>query len=286
MRGCSSQAVMITCALVGAELTRQQAPYLPLTPQEIAESARDAVAAGATILHLHVRDLQGRPTCDEVVFSEVMAQIRSHCHAILQVSTGGALGDEPEDRFRPLKTFPEMASLTMGSINFAQGVFTNPMPLVKKLAQEMRARSIKPEIEIFDVSMLETALYFAQQSWLSWPLHLNFVLGVPGALSASEENLNFLISKVPRDCSWSVTAIGRWQFPMLRFALMKGGHIRVGMEDNLYLEKGVMAQSNAQLVEKAVSMAQALGRPIAGLSQAREILHLGTPGYNAEALHP
>ncbi len=286
MRGCSSQAVMITCALVGAELTRQQAPYLPLTPEEIADSACGAVAAGASILHLHVRDTQGRPTCDALIFSEVMTKIRRVCPAILQVSTGGALGDSLEDRLRPLETFPDMASLTMGSINFGQDVFLNSIPLVRKLAQTMQERSIKPELEIFDVAMLETALNFAQASWLLWPLHFNFVLGVPGALAASEENLDFLISKTPRECTWSVTAIGRWQFPMLRLALIKGGHIRVGMEDNLYLEKGVMAQSNAQLVEKVVSMAKELGRPIASVPQARKILHLAAPCYTTETSSP
>jgi len=266
--------VIITCALVGAELSREQTPYLPLSPDEIAESAVEAHASGAAMLHLHVRDGEGKPTCSEAVFREVIGKIRARCDAVLQVSTGGAIGDSENDRLRPLEAAPEMASLTTGSVNFGSEVFLNPRSFVERLAKAMLEKGIKPEIEVFDVAMLEEGLRLAEAEWVLRPLHFDFVLGVPGALSATERNLDFLRSGIPADSSWSVAAIGRQQFPMVRLALEKGGHVRVGMEDNIYLEKGRLAQSNAELVAKAVGMAREMGRPIASSSQARDLLQL------------
>jgi len=266
--------VIITCAVVGAELTRKQTPYLPLSPEEIATAAVDAHRAGAAMIHLHVRDEEGRPTCREDIFKKVIAQIRSCCDAIIQVSTGGAIGDSDEDRLRPLVANPDMASLTTGSVNFGSEVFLNPVPFVERLAQRMKELKIKPEIEVFDGAMLETGLRLAEGGLIAVPLHFDLVLGVPGALTASQRNLDFLVGGVPQDATWSVAAMGRHQFPMGELALRKGGHVRVGMEDNIYLEKGVLAESNAQLVEKIVGIAKLLGRPIATSQEARKILCL------------
>ncbi|MCE9626196.1 MAG: 3-keto-5-aminohexanoate cleavage protein [Deltaproteobacteria bacterium] len=266
--------VILTCALVGAELTREQTPYLPLSPEEIVASAVEAHSAGAAILHLHVRDDQGRPTCSEAVFQEVVRGIRERCDAILQVSTGGAVGDSEADRLRPLEAAPEMASLTTGSVNFGDEVFLNPRPFVQKLAEAMKARGIKPEIEVFDAAMLEEGIRLADEGLIESPLHFDLVLGVPGALSATERNLDFLVSGIPEGSTWSVAAVGRWQFPMAQLALEKGGHVRVGMEDNIYLEKGVLAKSNAELVAKAKSLAAAAGRPSASSAEARDMLRL------------
>ncbi|MFO1464626.1 MAG: 3-keto-5-aminohexanoate cleavage protein [bacterium] len=268
----SQKPVILTCAVVGAELTREAAPYLPLTPDEIAASAIEAHAAGAAMVHLHVRDAEGRPTCRAEVFSEVIAKIRAGCDVLLQVSTGGAIGDTEEDRLRPLEAGSEMASLTTGSVNFGDEVFLNPRPFVARLARAMLERKIKPEIEVFDAAMLEEGIRLAEQGLLPKPLHFDLVLGVPGALAATERNLDFLISGLPEGSTWSLAAIGRHQFPMARLALEKGGHVRVGMEDNLYLEKGVLAKSNAELVAKAAALAKGLGRPIATTAEARKIL--------------
>jgi 3-keto-5-aminohexanoate cleavage enzyme len=270
----SGKPVILTAALVGAELTRKDTPYLPLTPDEIVQAAVAAWRAGAAMVHLHMRDESGNPTCREDIFKKVIGEIRRQCDVIIQVSTGGAIGDSEEDRMRPLLAQPDMASLTTGSINFAQGVFLNSQPFVEKLAAEMKKKSIKPEIEIFDGAMLENALRMVQQGLLDEPLHIDLVLGVPGAMGATERNLDFLLESIPFVYSWSVAAVGRHEFPMVQLALKKDGHVRVGLEDNIYLEKGVLAKSNAQLVEKVVGMARELGRPIASVAQAREILGL------------
>lgn len=271
-----SKPVILTCALVGAELTREQAPYLPLTPDEIATSVAEAQAAGASIVHLHVRDAQGRPTCSEATFRETIKKIRERCDVIVQVSTGGAIGDSDEDRMQPLQAGPEMASLTTGSVNFGNEVFLNPRPFVEKLASRMKEQGVKPEIEVFDVAMLETGLSLAAQRLIEAPLHFDLVLGVPGALAATERNLDFLIGGIPPDATWSVAAIGRHQFPTARLALEKGGHVRVGMEDNIYIAKGVLAKSNAELVAKAAAMAEEVGRPVASTAEARKLLNLSS----------
>lgn len=265
---------MITCALVGAELTRRDTPYLPLTPREIADGARAAVEAGASMVHLHVRDSQGRPTCKKEIFQEVIRRIRARCRAIIQVSTGGAIGDSEEDRLEPLESDPDMASLTTGSINFGKEVFLNPQPWIEKLSRRMKEKGIKPEIEVFDNAMLENALNMVSRGLLEEPLHIDLVLGVPGGMAANAQNLDFLLSKVPQGYSWSVAAIGRHEFPMAELALKRGGHVRVGLEDNIYLEKGRLAESNAQLVEKVAAMAQAAGRPLATVGEARMLLGL------------
>src|SRR5262249_25649258 len=162
MNANATSPLLITCALVGAELTREQTPYLPLTPEEIADSAAEAHAAGAAMLHLHVRDASGRPSCSDQVFREVIRKIRGRCDAVVQVSTGGAIGDSYEDRLRPLEADPDMASLTTGSVNFGKEVFLNPGPFVERLAKAMQVRGIKPEIEAFDLAMLETELILAE----------------------------------------------------------------------------------------------------------------------------
>jgi 3-keto-5-aminohexanoate cleavage enzyme len=266
--------LIITCAIVGAELTRDQTPYLPLTPDEIVDSAVGAYQAGAAMVHLHVRDKNGKPTCSEKVFGEVIQKIRKSCDVIIQVSTGGAIGDTEFDRFRPLQAGPDMASLTTGSINFGNEVFLNPRPFVESLAKEMQAKGIKPEIEVFDAAMAETGIALFQKGFIDPPLHFDLVLGVPGGISASEKNLKFLVESLPPQSTWSVAAIGRHQFPMAKFALEMGGHVRVGMEDNIYLEKGVLAKTNAELVSKVVMMAQEVGRPLATSAQVREMLNV------------
>jgi 3-keto-5-aminohexanoate cleavage enzyme len=268
------QPLIITCALVGAELTREQQPHLPLTPEEIAQSGIEAVRAGASILHLHVRDIEGRPTCDEKILRDVIRRIRREVNPIIQVSTGGAVGDSEEDRLRPLKAGAEMASLTTGTVNFGDDVFFNPVPFVERLAKEQLKKGIKPEIEVFDVSMLEAGIRLMEKGLIKNPAHFQFVLGVPGALAANERNLRFLVDGLPPDATWTVAAIGRHQFSMMDLAIPWGGHCRVGFEDNIYLEKGVLAKSNGELVAKVAAMAKAHHRPVASIEQARKILHL------------
>jgi len=266
--------LILTAALVGAELSRKEQPSLPLSPEEIARSGLEAVQAGASVLHVHVRDEQGRPTCSLEVFREVIRLIRRQADPILQVSTGGAIGDGEEERLRVLDCGPDMASLSTGSVNFGDEVFLNPRPFIERLARAMLEKNIKPELEIFDAAMLETGLKLVERGLVKPPPHFQFVLGVPGGLGASERNLKFLVEGLPEGSTWSLSAIGRHQFPMMEFALAWGGHVRVGFEDNIYLEKGVLAKSNAELVTKMVSLAAKFGRPVATIEESRKILNL------------
>ena len=222
-----------------------------------------------------MRDAQGKPTLDPKVISQVMGLIRKNCpEVILQVSTGGAVGDPYETRMGVLTCQPEMASLTTGTTNFGDEVFLNPRPFVEKLAGLMRDKNIKPELEIFDLSMMEEGLRLIEKALVKEPAHFQFVLGVPGALPATSENLNLLFFRLPKKATWSVAAVGRHQFPMVELAVQKGGHVRVGMEDNIYLAKGVLAKSNAELVEKTAKIIKQQGFKIATPKEARKVLNL------------
>lgn len=268
--------VIITAALVGAELTRKETPHLPLTPAEIAEAALASVKVGASVVHIHVRDEKGRPTNDARRFQETLQAIRGKCSPvpILQVSTGGAVGDSFESRAEPLKAKPDMASLNAGSVNFGDSVFENPRPLIEKLVTLQKNLGIKPEIEIYDVSHLETAASLIDEGFVEVPAHFQFVLGVKGGLAATEENLKLLVSRLPKGSTWTVAGIGRWEFPMAELALRMGGHVRVGLEDNLYVSKGVLAKGSHELVQKAVELASRYGRDVASIAEARRILQL------------
>jgi 3-keto-5-aminohexanoate cleavage enzyme len=268
--------VILTAALVGAELTRKETPYLPLTPQEIAEAARLSVAAGASVVHIHVRDESGNPTNSAARFQEVLTAIRRLCRPIpiLQVSTGGAVGDSFESRAEPLEAGPDMASLNSGSVNFGDAVFANPIPFIEFLAQRMGRKGIKPEIEIYDLSHVETAVRLIERGEIRAPVQFQFVMGVKGGIEAREENLKLLVSRIPKESTWTVAGIGRHEFPMAELGLSLGGHVRVGLEDNIYLEKGILAKGSHELVEKAVELARRHGRKPASPAEAREILCL------------
>lgn len=268
--------VILTAALVGAELTRKETPYLPLTPDEIAEAARLAVQAGAAVVHVHVRDEQGKPTNDSNQFKEVLKKIRERCRPvpIIQVSTGGAVGDSFESRAEPLEAGADMASLNAGSINFGEGVFENPIPFIEFLAALTGRMKISPEIEIYDLSHVETAVRLIEKGDIARPAHFQFVMGVHGGIAATEENLKLLVSRIPKKSTWTVAGIGRFELPMADLALKMGGHVRVGLEDNIYLEKGVLAKGSHELVEKAVELALRCGREPATPEEARKVLSL------------
>jgi 3-keto-5-aminohexanoate cleavage enzyme len=266
--------VIITAALVGAELTRKETSYLPLTPDEIAEAAKLAVSAGASVIHLHVRDEEGRPTNSAEKFREVLGVVHARCvpTPILQVSTGGAVGDSFESRAEPLEAGPDMASLNTGSVNFGDGVFANPIPFIEFLADRMGRKGIKPEIEVYDLSHVETAVRLIKRDEIQSPAHFQFVMGVKGGLEATEQNLKLLVSRIPEGATWTVAGIGRHEFPMAELALKMDGHMRVGLEDNIYLEKGILAKGSHELVQKAVELAHRHGRKPATPDEARKIL--------------
>jgi len=265
--------LMITCAITGAETTRDRQPNLPVTPEQQAQAAYDAVQAGASIIHLHVRDDQGKPTQDQARFRASIEAIRARVpEAIIQISTGGAIGESIENRARPLELKPEMASLNLGTMNFGDDVFFNHPRDIVALASRMQSLGVVPELEIYEMGMLEAAFRLAKQGILRGPLHLQFVLGVPGGMSGELPNLMSLLQRVPDGTHWGVAGIGRYQLPLATHALLLGGHVRVGFEDNIFYRKGEIASSNAQLVARVVRLAGELGREVATPAQTREML--------------
>jgi len=266
--------LVITAALVGGELSREDTPYLPLSPSEIAEEACACCKAGAAIIHLHARDAKGNPTQDAEAFRESIRLIKEKCDPIIQVSTGGSIGMTAEERMQPLKLNPEMASLTAGTVNFGNGVFYNSPDVLIKFASAMKERGVKPEIEIFDAAMVANALWLEKKGLLTPPLHFDLVLGVPGGLPASVKNLLFVVESLPEESTWSVAGMGRQQLTMAALAIILGGHTRVGLEDNIYIKKGELSKGNVPLVERVVRLADELGREVASPQESRDILGL------------
>ena len=268
------QPVMITAAMVGAELTRDQQPNLPTSPQEIISAAVECYEAGAAIIHIHVRDAEGNPTQDAGIFREVVEGIRARCDVITQVSTGGAVWMSADERLQSIECQPDMATLTTGTVNFGDSVFVNNRGLVETFARRLRDYGIVPEIEIFDAGMLDEAMRLLNMGLITEPLQFDFVMGVPGGIGADPAHLVHLVSSLPPGGTWSVAGIGRHQLTLGTIALAMGGNVRVGFEDNIYYRKGQLAKTNAELVARIVRIAQELDRPVATPSQAREMLRL------------
>lgn len=264
--------LIITVAPVGAEVTKKDNPNLPLTPEEIAQEAANCEKNGASIIHLHVRDANGNATQDKKVFKHTMELIKSKCNLIIQVSTGGAAWMSAEERIEPLDLYPEMATLTTGTVNFGNDVFLNSPVVIEKFACKITQNGVKPEIEVFDMGMINTAIKLVKKGILQLPLHFDFVMGVPGGIPGEPRYLLQLVDSLPDGCTWSVAGIGRNELPLAVMAIILGGHVRVGFEDNIYYSKGVLASSNAQLVERITAIACQLGREIATPTEARGIL--------------
>jgi 3-keto-5-aminohexanoate cleavage enzyme len=269
--------LIITVAGVGAELTREQQPNLPLTPDDLAADAAACQAAGASIYHLHVRDAEGRPTMDVDVYRAAHDAIRDASDLIVQFSSGGAVSDSEEDRIAPLQLQPEMATLTTGTVNFGSEVFSNPRPLVERFYLKMRALSIVPEFEIFDSGMVAEASRVIEEHGDGHHLHYDFVLGVPGGMPYWDDSIAFLQSKLPAGATWSATGIGRAHLAVTYEAIARGGHVRTGFEDVRYFEPGQLATSNAQLIARVAEIARAGGREVATSEQARNVLGLTGP---------
>jgi 3-keto-5-aminohexanoate cleavage enzyme len=266
--------LIITCAAVGAELSKDDYPYLPTTPEEIAESVKGAVDAGASIIHLHVRDEAGKPTQRVDIFAEVTEKIRERCECIIQYSTGGAVGTPLDQRCAPLKLKPDMATLSMGTMNFGPDIFKNSEATIQAISEAIQANGIMPELEIFDYGMMDTVDRFLDKGFIPEKFHVDFVLGVPGGMSGEIRNLILLKERLRAGQIWTVAGLGKFQLPLSSHAVAMGGHVRVGIEDNIYYRKGELAQSNAQLVERVVRVAKELDRGIASVQQAKEMLGL------------
>jgi len=266
--------VILTAAIVGAELTRKDTPFLPLSPQEIADEAARCRDAGAAIIHLHVRSPDGQNTQSAERFAQVIEAIRGKCDCIIQPSTGGAVGMSLDERAGPLSCKPEMATLNCGTINFGDDVFLNSRPDIRKLAARIRAAGVVPELECYEVGHVEEALALEAEGAISRPLHFQFVLGVKGAIPAREEVVDLMRLLLPADATWAVAAVGRWQESMTEYAMRLGGHARVGLEDNIFLYKGVLSEGSAPLVARAAAYARSIGRQPAEPARARAILGL------------
>jgi 3-keto-5-aminohexanoate cleavage enzyme len=270
--------VMITAAVTGSRPTKEKNPAVPYTPKEIARAAIECHHAGAAIAHIHVRDPEtGQPESKIELFREVVDRIRSECDLILNLTTSGLNihGPDPtETRLQPLTLKPEICSLDIGSLNFADKAFINPPDWGEKAATRMRDAGVKPEIEIFDVGHLSQAGDLISRGLLEDPPYFQFCMGTKWGIEATPENLIFLKNKLPPGAIWSVLGVGKNQLPMITLGVLLGGHIRVGFEDNLYLRKGVLAQSNAQFVEMAADLIHILQREVASPDDARQILQL------------
>ncbi|AKF82260.1 3-keto-5-aminohexanoate cleavage enzyme [Myxococcus fulvus] len=273
-----STPMVITAAMVGAETTREQTPHLPITAEEIAEDAVRCREAGAAMVHLHVRTPDGKPSQDAELFRAAIRAIRKRTDVLIQTSTGGAVGMTVDQRCGPLtltgEDRPDMATLTTGTVNFGEEVFWNPRPLVRDIARRIRALGLRPELECFDVGMIDEARYLAKEGLVDLPAHFDFVLGVPGTLQARPEVLDFMIASLPEGSTWTVAGVGRFQLAFVDEAAKRGGNARVGLEDNIYVSKGVLAKGNWELVAEAARRARAHGREPATPEQARKLLRL------------
>ena len=295
--------VIITAAITGSIHTPTMSEYLPISPKQIADEAVRAWEAGAAVAHIHVRDPEtGRPSPSMDLFREVVTEIKSRCDLVLCLTTGGGLGMTTEQRVAVVPTFkPELASFNFGSLNFGlfhvakrikefkydwerpyleqteDLVFTNTFKTLREFCDYFREHQTKPELEIYDVGMINNVAFMIGEGHLERPVYLQFVMGILGGIPATIDNLVHLYKSARDtlgDFVWSVCAAGRQQMNMCTQALLLGGNVRVGLEDNLYLEKGRMAKSNAEQVAKIARIARELGREPASPDEAREILGL------------
>jgi uncharacterized protein (DUF849 family) len=294
---------IITAAITGAIHTPSMSPYLPVTPDQIVEEAVRAWEAGAAVAHVHVRDPKdGRPSSDVNLYKEVASGIKSRCDVIVCITTGGGFGMTAQERARSVPVLkPELASLNFGSLNFAlfhalesykefewqwereylqsteDVIFPNTFKSIREFCSIFRENETQPELEVYDLGMVNNVEFMLRNGNLNRPIYIQFVMGILGGMPATVDNLLFAYNTARKrlgDFQWSVCAAGRQQFKMGTLALLLGGNVRVGLEDNLYLERGIRAKSNAEQVEKIVRIARELGLEPASPDEARAILGL------------
>lgn len=272
-----SRPVIIACAITGSRPGKAENPAVPVTPDEQIESTQAAYEAGASLVHIHVREDDGSPSFAADRFARVMEGVRKHCPGmIVQFSTGGR-GLSVEERGGMLSLKPDMASLCTGSVNFPAHIYENPPVLIERLAGLMRDYGVRPEIEVFDLSMLYNAKALADIGLLPEPLHVQFILGLGAALPAKRPVADFLVAElheISPAATFTIAGIGRFQEPVMDWSLYMGGHLRTGLEDNLRLSRDHLAESNAQLVERAARLCVGYGVHPATPVEAREILGL------------
>jgi uncharacterized protein (DUF849 family) len=301
---------IITAAITGSIHTPTMSPYLPITPKQIIDEILAVHEAGGTVCHVHVRDPKtGQPVTDLDIFREIASTVKSKCDIILCLTTGGGLGMSAEERVRTVTTLsPELASFNAGSVNFAlfhamdkwsdwkyewepkylgmteDFIFPNTFKTLRQFAESFDKHNTKPELEVYDSGMINNIAHLIERGYIKKPVYIQFVMGVLGGITPSPENLMFLVDYTKRligDFEFSVCVAGRAQFPLCTQSLLLNGHVRVGLEDNLYLERGVMAKSNAEQVAKIIRIARELGLEPATPNEGREML--GLKGLNEVA---
>ncbi|CCQ94528.1 3-keto-5-aminohexanoate cleavage enzyme [[Clostridium] ultunense Esp] len=268
--------VILTVAPTGAWPTKKETPYVPLQPKEIADEVYECWKAGASVAHIHVRDDEGKASMSFEKFQETVKLIRERCDIVLNLTTSGGLGLTDEIRMKPfIELKPEMASYDCGSMNWLHtSVFENSPAFLEKLGVTMEENDVKPEIEVFDAGMVYNAIYYLKKGILKAPLHFQFVLGAAGGMAATVENLVFLKNLLPEGSTWGALGIGKGHLPILYTTLALGGHVRVGMEDNIFYSKGVLAKSNVEFVERTKRIVKEIGKEIATPDETRKILDL------------
>ena len=267
--------LLITVAPTGAETAKEDCPQLPTTPEEIARTAAECEAAGAAMIHLHVRDADHRPTLDLGLLREWVAAVRDASTMVVQLSTGGSVHDPLDERLRVLDAEPDSCSLTMGTTNFGDDVFSNPWPFVCELYQLSQERQVVPEFELFDLGQVHALHRLLDRYGLPYGgrVHCDLVMGVPGGMNGTADALVAAVRDLPSAVtSWSATGIGRSTLAVAMASLSKGGHLRVGMEDVLTIARGVPVESNRQLVERVVELGRIAQRTPMTPDEARTFL--------------
>lgn len=284
--------LIITVAIIGGITTREKAPYPPMTPQEIAESAIESYHAGAAVCHIHVRDPKTHaPSMKFELYQEVYERIREKCDMVINLSTGSGgrlLYDpqsntwntselkSPEERVEHvLKLKPELCSLDVGTLNFGPRAFINLVSIVEKMAGLIKEAGVKPELEVFDIGHIRIAKHLIRQGIVAKPPLFQLCLGIPWGIEATTENMVYMRNNLPGETLWYAFAIGAQHFQMAAASMTNGGHARVGFEDNLYIQKNVLAKTNAEMVRKVVEIANLMDREVATAKEARQILGLG-----------
>ena len=271
--------VIITAALTGSRPTKEMNPAVPYSPKEIIDAAVDCHKAGASIVHVHVRDPKtGKPDFNIALFKEVLEGIQERCDLLVNLTTSAFFLKGPDvidQRLQPVTLQPDICSFDLGSVNFVDHTFLNPPQWGEAGAKLMQEKGVKPEIEIFDVGHIYQAIHLIGKGFIDAPPYFQLCMGVRWGVEATAENLLFMKNLLPSQALWSVLGVGSAQLPMIALALITGGHVRVGFEDNIYLKKGILAKSNAQMVEMAANLAEQLGRTVASPDTVRKMLKLG-----------
>ena len=271
--------LLITVAPTGAETAKADCPQLPTTPEELARTAVECEAAGAAMIHIHVRDADHQPTLDLARLREWVAAVRESTDLVVQLSTGGSVHDPLDQRLKVLDAEPDSCSLTMGTTNFGDDVFLNPWPFVCELYQLAQERAVVPEFELFDLGQVHALTRLLDRYGLpaGGRVHVDLVMGVPGGMDGTTDALVAAVRDLPASVtSWSATGVGRSTLPVLLASMSKGGHLRVGMEDVLTISRGVPVESNAQLVRRAVEVGALAQRTPMSPAGARELLGVGS----------